>query len=194
MMFRPLIALLCLTISLAAQDAAKPAPPTETPAPAGWVWQTPSSEATARFAKLSAGAKARLQAEFASNKEALQNLTLKEYNARFEKAFRDAVKEDEDKGLSTGGTPEHLLRERSLTSTRSSAGQDSTTPRTGPTPAQKQRERWEKLSDSAKEKVRGIFRDNRDRLSSMTDEQRRTFIESNFKTIEEADTASRNGK
>ena len=192
MILRSLFALFCVTVSLAAQDAAKPAPPAATHAPAGWVWQTPSPEATARFAKLSDGAKARLQAEFASNKEALLNLTLKEYNARFEKAFRDAVKEDEDKGLSTGGTPERLLRERSLVSTRSSAGQASPTPRTGPTPAQ--RERWEKLSDAAKEKVKGIFRDNRDRLSSMTDEERRTFIESNFKTIEEADTASRNGK
>ena len=192
MMLRPLIALFCLTVPLAAQDAAKPAPPAEAPAPAGWVWQTPSSEATARFAKLSAAAKARLQAEFASNKEALQNLTLKEYNARFEKAFRDAVKEDEDKGLSTGGTPEHLLRERSLTPTRGSAGQASPTSRTGPTSAQ--RERWEKLSDAAKEKMKSVFRDNRERLSNMTDEQRRTFIESNFKTIEEADTASRNGK
>jgi len=61
-------------------------------------------------------------------------------------------------------------------------------------PSQEQRERWEKLSDSAKEKVKGLFRDNRERLTNMTDEQRRAFMESNFKTIEEADTASRSGK
>ena len=85
---------------------------------------------------------------------------------------------------SPGGSPAHEPSSNDKGYKRS--------PRTGPSP--EQRERWEKLSDSAKEKVKGIFRDNRERLSSMTDEQRRTFIESNFKNIEEADTANRNGK
>lgn len=62
-------------------------------------------------------------------------------------------------------------------------------PRTGPTP--EQRERWEKLSDSAKEKVRNLFRDNRDRISTMTDEQRRSFFESNFKSIEASDKSGK---
>ncbi|MDB6140392.1 MAG: hypothetical protein JWO94_3464 [Verrucomicrobiaceae bacterium] len=61
-------------------------------------------------------------------------------------------------------------------------------PRTGPTP--EQREKWDKLSDGAKEKMKGVFRDNRERLGSMTEEQRRTFIESNFKSISEADAAA----
>lgn len=65
-------------------------------------------------------------------------------------------------------------------------------PRSGPSP--EQRERWEKLSDESKEKVKNLFRDNRERVMSMTDEQRRSFFESNFKTIEEADSTNRKGK
>lgn len=62
-------------------------------------------------------------------------------------------------------------------------------PHTGPTP--EQRERWEKLSDGAKEKVRNLFRDNRDRVMNMTDEQRRSFFESNFKSIEATDKSGK---
>jgi len=65
-------------------------------------------------------------------------------------------------------------------------------PRSGPSPEQK--ERWDKLSDESKEKVKNLFRDNRERVMSMTEEQRRSFFESNFKTIEEADGANRKGK
>ncbi len=61
-------------------------------------------------------------------------------------------------------------------------------------PSDEQRERFNNLSDTAKEKVRDLFRQNRDRLMGMTDEQRRAFLESNFKNISEADQASRNGK
>ena len=64
--------------------------------------------------------------------------------------------------------------------------------RSGPTP--EMRERFEKLSDAAKDKVRSFFRDNRDRMGGMTDEQRRSFIESNIKPIAEQDEAGRNGK
>ena len=65
-------------------------------------------------------------------------------------------------------------------------------PRTGPPP--EVRERWEKLSDEAKEKLKSVFRDNRERMGAMTEEQRRSFLESNFKNIAESDEAARRGK
>ena len=65
-------------------------------------------------------------------------------------------------------------------------------PRMGPPP--EVRERYEKLSDEAKEKMKNVFRDNRDRMQAMTDEQRRSFLESNFKNIAESDETSRKGK
>ena len=98
----------------------------------------------------------------------------------------DSESQDEsmkkDKHSPGGGTPAGDPKDRGY-----NRGQ-----RGGPSP--EMRERWDKLSDSAKEKAKSLFRDNRERVTNMTDEQRRAFFESNFKTIEQADTASRNGK
>ena len=193
MIFRSLFVLLCLAAPLLAQDAPKPAAPAEKPAAAApeWQWQVPSRAIVERFSKLSEGARTHLQAEFASHNEALQALTLKEYNARFEKAFRAAVQEDEAKGLSSGGVPAEVFTERNLKSTRGAGGDDSSrrASRPGPSPAQK--ERWDKLSDTAKEKVKNIFRENRERLQKMTEEERRAFFESNFDKIEKEDAVAK---
>jgi hypothetical protein len=45
------------------------------------------------------------------------------------------------------------------------------------------REKYEALSPAAKEKVHNLFRDNREKLQGMNDEQRRSFMESNFNKI-----------
>ena len=183
MTLRCLPVLLCLAAPLLAQDAPKPAPAAEKPATKPeWQWLVPSREVPARFAKLSEAAKTRLQSEFASNSEAIQALSVKEYNARFEKAFRAAVQEDEAKGLSTGGVPAEVFTARDLTSSRGESGRSG---RSGPNP--EQRERWEKLSPESPERVKTLFRDNRDRVMKMSDEERRAFFESGFKRIEEED-------
>ncbi|MDB6140393.1 MAG: hypothetical protein JWO94_3465 [Verrucomicrobiaceae bacterium] len=193
MMFRPLLLSLCLAAPLWAQDAAKSAPPAEkpatpstsTPAPpaAEWTWQVPSVQTMARFAKLSAEARAHLQAEAAT---AVPSPGAKEYNERFEKAFRAAVKDDEAKGLSSGGVPDVLFTERGLSYTRRGDN------RAGPTP--EQRAKWETLSDAAKEKMKSLFRDHGDSLKAMTEKERHAFIESQFKSITEEDEAARKGK
>ncbi|MDB6118521.1 MAG: hypothetical protein JWO08_2302 [Verrucomicrobiaceae bacterium] len=184
MILRCLFLLLCLATPLLAQDPPKPAPLAEKrAAKSEWQWMVPSREVAARFSKLSEAAKTRLQAEFANNSEALQALPLKEYNARFEKALRAAVQEDEAKGLSTGGVPEEVFTGRDLTTARGSeVGRSG---RTAASP--EQRQRWEKLSPESQEKVKGLFRENRDRVLKMSDEERRAFFESNFKRIEEED-------
>ena len=200
MKFRLLFFSLCLSAPLLAQDPAKPSPP---PGPQDkpstgpdWSWPLPSADTLIRFAHLSAAAKARLQAEFASSSDALRSLSVKEYNARFEKAFRAAVQDDEAKGLSSGGMPAEIFKEHGLaleSSLRSSAATPARDQRRGgPTP--EMRERFEKLSDAAKDKIRSFFRDNRDRMSGMADEERRSFIESNLKPVMEQDEAGRKGK
>ncbi len=200
MMFRSLLLSVCLSAPLLAQDAAKTSASSsgsqdKPSASAEWSWPLPSADTLIRFFNLSAAGKARLQAEFATNSDALQSLSVKEYNARFEKAFRAAVQDDEAKGLSSGGIPAEIFKEHGLTPDsfpRSSTPEPAKDQRRGITP--EMRQRWEKLSDNAKEKLKTFFRENRERLSSMSEEQRRTLIDSNFKTIEQADAASRNGQ
>ncbi len=185
MSLRCLPVLLCLAAPLLAQDAPKPAAPAEKPAPKlQWQWQAPSREVMARFAKLSEAAKARLQSEFASNSEALQALSVKEYNARFEKAFRAAVQEDEAKGLSNVGVPSEIFTARDLTYARV-----GTFNKEAPSPELVAR--FQNLSAEGKEKIRAFFRESREKASKMTDEERRTFFEANYTRIAEEDEDSR---
>ncbi len=50
------------------------------------------------------------------------------------------------------------------------------------------REKFDALSESGKEKVKNLFRDNREKLMNMNEEQRRSFLESGFKKISEEDS------
>ena len=187
MAFRSIIASLCL-VTVVAHAEDKPAQVTEKPAERkasepGWTWLSPSYELIARYSKLSEAAKAALNAEFAKDKVALESLTIKEFNARFEKAFRAVVKDDEDKKLSSGGVPATIFSERTL----NGPGRRSRTEG----PSDDVRRRYENLSEAAKEKMKGIFRDNREKMQQMTDEQRRSFLESNFKRIADSDEATK---
>ncbi len=58
----------------------------------------------------------------------------------------------------------------------------------GPSP--EIRAKYEALSEAGREKVRTLFRDNRDKLMTMSEEQRRSFLESGFKKIAEEDKGS----
>ena len=48
-------------------------------------------------------------------------------------------------------------------------------------------ERYNKLSDDAKSRLRKTFEDSRERIMNMSPEDRRTFMENNFKKIAEED-------
>lgn len=52
-------------------------------------------------------------------------------------------------------------------------------------------ERYNKLSDGAKEKLRQHFTENRDRIMNMNSEERRSFMEKSFKKIAEDDEKNR---
>lgn len=52
-------------------------------------------------------------------------------------------------------------------------------------------QRYQALSDDAKNKLRKTFEENRERITNMNPEERRAFMEKNFKTIAEEDEAKR---
>ena len=52
-------------------------------------------------------------------------------------------------------------------------------------------QRYQALSEEAKSKLRKSFEDNRERITNMNPEERRAFMEKNFKTIAEEDESKR---
>ncbi len=172
--FRLPLLLVALTVVVApAQDAPAPAAPATAaaqPAPKedhGGL----TEEQNKRLNALADSTKSKLRRLFERNSGSLAVMTEEQRHAFFETEVKKLVEADAQEDHS----------------------QHRTVPRrNGPT--EEQRRRFDALSDAAKEKVRALFRDNRERLTSMTEEERRAFIESQFKTISEADEASRKGK
>jgi hypothetical protein len=52
-------------------------------------------------------------------------------------------------------------------------------------------ERYNKLSDKAKEKLRSHFTENRERIMNMNPEERKSYMEKTFKKVAEEDESSR---